>query len=177
MLKSAHVFRTFLLAASAVLNAGRGTAGTIVYGNFEANLDTGSLAGVVFPVTYSYDASQNNPVGESFNILNSFDFTLLGTEFTRSDIDQGGQVILIDGVLDNITASFQGVLPPGAPVRNITFGFGGPGVIGYIDLAGNYGGGTFTLNPVPEPGTLILAIVALGFLRLRPDSLLRHRLS
>jgi hypothetical protein len=32
---------------------------------------------------------------------------------------------------------------PNSPVQNITFGFGGPGVIGYIDLNGQFGSGSF----------------------------------
>jgi hypothetical protein len=55
-------------------------------------------------------------------------------------------VILRDGVLENVTASFQVRLPPNAPVNNITFGFGGPGVIGYVDLNNQYGDGSFTFN-------------------------------
>lgn len=164
--KSARWLPAFVLAAFAALTAGHGTAGEIVYGNLDASLDTGSLAGTMFPVTYSYDASQINPIGESFIFLNSFDFTLLGANFTRNDISQGGQVIFVNGVLDNVTASFQGVLPPNAPVENITFGFGGPGVIGYIDLARNFGTGSFSFTPVPEPGTPILFFVALGGLLL-----------
>src|SRR5262249_51924198 len=72
-------------------------------------------------------------------------FTLLGVPFTRNDIFQGGQVIFRDGVLVNVTASFQVVLPPNSPVNNITFGFGGPGVIGYIDLHDQFGSGSFTV--------------------------------
>jgi hypothetical protein len=166
MRKSAHLLRTFLLAACAALTAGNGAAAPIVFGNLDGSLDTGSLAGTRFPVTYSYDASQINPIGDSFIFLNSFDFTLLGTEFTRNDIFQGGQVIFRNGVLDDVTASFQVVLPPHAPVNNITIGFGGPGVIGYIDLAENFGTGSFRFTPIPEPGTLILFFVALGELPL-----------
>ena len=50
-----------------------------------------------------------------------------------------------DGLFENVTASFQVFLPPGAPVKNITFGFGGPGIIGYIDLGGQFGSGSFEL--------------------------------
>jgi hypothetical protein len=113
---------------------------------FDASLDSGSLAGTTFSVCYSYDADQVLPSGESYVSLNSFDFTLLGTQFTRSGIFQGGQVIFRDGVVSDVTASFQAVLPPAAPVNNITFGFGGPGVIGYIDLDRRYGDGSFSLE-------------------------------
>jgi hypothetical protein len=150
----------------AALTAGVGTAGQIVFGDLDASLDTGSLAGTMFPVSYSYDASQISPAGDSYILLNSFDFTLLGTEFSKSDIFQGGQVIFHNGVLYDVTASFQVFLPPNTPVENITFGFGGPGVIGYIDLAGDFGLGSFTSTPVPEPGTLISSFLALGGLLL-----------
>ena len=117
---------------------------------FFSALSTGSLVGVSFPVSFSYDAGQANPVGDSFITLNSIDFTLLGVAFDKANILQGGQVILHNGVSENVTASFQGPpLPPNSPVENITFGFGGPGVIGYIDLQGQFGNGSFTF--VPEP--------------------------
>jgi hypothetical protein len=60
-----------------------------------------------------------------------------------------------------VTASFQVILPPNSPVKNITFGFGGPGVIGYIDLDNQFGSGTFTfVSTVPEPGLLPLVALA-----------------
>jgi len=121
----------------------------IVYGTLNSSLNDGSLAGTQFCVSFSYDADQVPPVGQGFVSLNSFDFTLLGVPFTRNDIFQGGQVITQDGTVQNVTASFQVILPPGSPVNNITFGFGGDGVIGYIDLDGNFGGGSFTFDPCP----------------------------
>jgi hypothetical protein len=102
----------------------------------------------MFPVTFSYDSDEVNPVGESFVPLESFDFVLLGVPFTRNDIFQGGQAIFGDGVIENVTASFQVILPPSSPVNNITFGFGGPGVIGYIDLNNQPGSGRLRLLPL-----------------------------
>jgi len=131
--------------------------------DLNASLDSGSLAGTTFPATFSYDSSQVNPIRESFVTLDSFDFVLLGVPFTKNEISQGGQAIFDNGVIENVTASFQGNLPPNSPVNNITFGFGGPGVIGYIDLNNQFGSGTFTFaSPVPEPGSLslVLAIAA-----------------
>ena len=121
-------------------------AQTIVFGTLNASLDDGSLAGTTFCVSFSYDQDQVSPVGESYVTLNSFDFTLLGVPFTRDDIFQGGQVIFEDGVPANVTASFQVFLPDGSPVTNITFGFGTPGGIAYIDLNDQYGGGSFTID-------------------------------
>jgi len=96
-------------------------------------------------VSFSYDSSQVEPAGDSYVPLSSFDFTLLGVRFTRQDIFQGGQVIFHDGVITNLTASFQVILPPSSPVQNITFGFGGPGVIAYIDFNGQFGSGSFLI--------------------------------
>jgi hypothetical protein len=129
-----------------LLAASRASAQNIVCGGFDASLDDGSLAGTTFPVTFSYDADQVSLTGDSYVSLSSFDFTLFGVPFTRDDIFQGGQVIFRDGVLDNVTASFQVRLPPGSPVNNITFGFGGSGVIGYIDLDNQFGSGSFVFS-------------------------------
>src|SRR5260370_30586824 len=106
----------------------------LVTSSLQAFLDTGSLAGTTFSVSFSYDSSQVQPVGDSYVQLSSFDFTLLGVQFTRQNIFQGGQVIFHDGVITDVTASFQVFLPPNSPVQNITFGFGGPGRNGYHDL-------------------------------------------
>jgi hypothetical protein len=118
-------------------------AENIVFSSLDASLDTGSLAPATFTVVFSYDADQVNDVGESYVQLNSFDFTLLGVPFSRSDIFQGGQVIFSDGAPYNVTASFQVFLPPDSPVSNITFGFGDAEGIAYIDLDGQYGSGSF----------------------------------
>jgi len=98
----------------------------IVTGTLNASLDSGSLTGNMFPVAFSYDSNDVNPVGQSFVTLESF--VLLGAPFTRHDIFQGGQAIFEDGIIENVTASFQVILPPNSPVKNITFGFGGPGL-------------------------------------------------
>jgi hypothetical protein len=147
----------------ALLAAGRdATASPIVFDSLDASLNTGSLAGVSFPVSFSYDAGEVAPIGESFVTLTSFDFTLLGVHFTRGDIFQGGQAIFEDGVLNDVTASFQVFLPPQSPVENITFGFGGPGVIGYIDLNHQFGSGSFTSAPAPAPEPATVLLVGTG---------------
>lgn len=120
-------------------------AENIVFGTLNASLNDGSLAGTTFQILFSYDADQVADTGDSYVPLNSFDFTLLGVPFTRNDIFQGGQVIFQDGVFQNVTASFQVILPPNSPVQNITFGFGDPMGIAYIDLDGNYGTGSLEL--------------------------------
>src|SRR6266851_1857035 len=129
MRHAGRIARFVVAALLAFIAAGRDAKATrIVFDGLNASLDNGSLAGTRFPVSFSYDVEQVIPVGDSFITLESFDFTLLGTVFTRNDIFQGGQVIFRNGRLDNVTASFQIFLPPHAPVENITFGFGGPGV-------------------------------------------------
>src|SRR5258708_5900644 len=105
-----------------------------VTSTLQASLDTGSLAGTSFAVSLSYDSSQVQPVGESYVQLNSFDFTLLGVQFTRQDIFQGGQVIFQDAVITDVTASFQVLLSPNSPVHNITCSFRGSGLICYTNL-------------------------------------------
>jgi hypothetical protein len=144
-------------------------AASIITDGLNASLDTGSLAGTRFAVSFSYDGAQVQPVGVSYITLITFDFTLLGVHFTRNDIFQGGQVIFRNGVLDNVMASFQAVLPPQSPVVNITFGFGGPGFIGYLDLNRQSGNGSFTFASAtvsePKSGELLALAVStlLGF--------------
>jgi uncharacterized protein (TIGR03437 family) len=137
-------------ALIALLFAVRGIAAAeqIVAGTLTASLDSGSLAGTKFRVFFGYDAAHVSPRGNSFVQLESLDFKLLGVPFTLSDIYQGGQVILHDGQVENVVASFQVRLPPNSPVKNITFGFGGAGVIGYVDWANNAGTGSFELAAV-----------------------------
>jgi hypothetical protein len=139
-----HTLTAVLILLIAAVS--RADAQNIVYGTLAASLDDGSLAGTTFQVTFSYDADQVAQVGESYVELESFDFTLLGTTFSRDWIFQGGQAIFQDGVIQNVTASFQVFMPPDSPVNNITFGFGGDGMIGYIDLDGQFGSGSFTFE-------------------------------
>jgi len=136
-----------LVVGALLLAAGEGVLpGQTVSGMLIASLDDGSLAGTRFPVFFSYDAGAVSAQSDSFIPLRSFDFVLEGVTFTRSDIFQGGQAIFRNGKLANVTASFQIRLPPGAPLNNITFGFGGNGVIGYIDLQNKYGSGSFVFT-------------------------------
>lgn len=131
-------------------------SGELIYRTLRATLETGSLAGTRILVLFSYDASNVSPQGDSYVALDSFNFQLSGVPFARKDIFQGGQTIFRDGIFQNVTASFQVMLPSGAPVSNITFGFGGPGIIGYVDLQNHYGRGSFTLGPpVVHPGFVV----------------------
>jgi hypothetical protein len=140
-------FYALIAALIIVLTAvSRADAQNVAYGILDASLDDGSLAGTTFQVAFSYDADQVADVGESYVELLSFDFTLLGTTFSRDWIFQGGQAIFQDGVIENVTASFQVFMPPDSPVSNITFGFGGDGVIGYVGLDGQFGTGSFTFE-------------------------------
>src|SRR5262249_367173 len=133
--------------------------GELVTSKLHACLRTGGLAGTRFSVSFSYDSSQVQRVGDSYVQLDSFDFTLLGVQFTRQDIFQGGQVIFQGGMISNVTASFQVLLPPNSPVQNITFGFGGAGVIGYIDLKGEFGIGSYVIGNM---GVHLGTIVSIG---------------
>lgn len=128
---------------------------------FDASLQTGPLAGTQFTGLASYDNSAVTGFGTEYVFLTSLDFTLLGITFTQADISQGGQAILQDGTLSYFTAAIFPNYP--APVDDIAFGFGGPGVIGYSVPPGfNPGLGAYTLQivPVPEPSTVALLLSA-----------------
>jgi hypothetical protein len=150
-----HYRRCCSIAALAMLLIMTGShaseAQSILHLALRASLNDGALAGRTFEVSFTYNADDVSAQGDSFIGLKSFDFVLEGVPFSRSLIAQGGQVIFRDGVLNNVTASFQGQMPDGSPVNNITFGFGGPGVIGYIDLNGTYGQGSFVFALVTPP--------------------------
>jgi hypothetical protein len=150
--------KPFTTASFLLVVYAAGARSEIVMSSFNASLDTGSLAETSFVVSFSYDSSQVSPVGDSYVQLNSFDFTLLGVAFTRDDIFQGGQAIFRDGTINNVTASFQVILPPNSPVENITFGFGGPGVIAYVDLSGQFGTGSFSFGTVKIHFGIIVSI-------------------
>jgi len=139
-----------------------GAASITIFEN--AQLTTGSLAGTQFPFSFSYESTAVNGIGQEFISLTSFNFNLLGTPYTIADITQGGQAIFQDGVLQNITAAFLAIPPRQAPVFSIAFGFGGPGVIGYIDLDHNFGEGTYTQANVPEPSSLLTLGLAIAFI-------------
>src|SRR5215472_5920112 len=103
--------------------------------SFVAYLTNGSLSGLEFPVQYSYDAAGITGGPEDYLQLLSFDFNLQGTQFSGTNIQQGGQVIFHYAKLYNITAEFYPSIdgPAGAPVNQIAFGFGESGSIGYSD--------------------------------------------
>ncbi len=127
---------------------------------FDASLQTGTLSGTQFSGTASYDNQGETGVGTEFFTLTSLNFSLLGFPFTRADISQGGQAILQDGTLSYFTAAFFPT-SPSSPVTDIAFGFGGPGIIGYVTSGENFGSGVYTITPVPEPSTLLLCGIAL----------------
>ena len=117
-----------------------------------ATLTSGSMAGTRFAATVTFDPAQVSPSGQSYVRLGSFDFSLDGVAFTRGNLQQGGQAIFTNGILTNVTGSFQGgAIPRDSPVHNITFGFGGNRIIGYEDLSGHYGSGTFLFRPHRVP--------------------------
>jgi len=144
---------SFLLTAYAIA-----ARSELVTNRLNASLDTGSLTGTNFLVCFSYDSSEVLSVGDSYVELVSFDFTLLGVPFSSHDIFQGGQAIFHDGTINNVTASFQVILPANSPVLNITFGFGGPRVIGYVDLSGQFGIGSFTIETLRVHSGIIVSI-------------------
>lgn len=147
----------FLLLATALPADAR-----IIPYDFHAELIDGPLAGTAFPGTFSYDDAQVTGIGTEYIALASLHFTI-GVPFDRSDINQGGQVILNNGAVDYFTAAFFPPPPDDAPVSDIAFGFGGPGVIGYVAGNNEYGSGFYTFAPavVSEPGFIATAAFAL----------------
>jgi hypothetical protein len=160
-LSSLAICGFFLLSVSTTAQ------GDSVTSFLDASLTTGSLAGTSFVVSFSYDNSSLTGTGQEFLSLLSFNFTLLGTQFITADIKQGGQAIFQNGTLENVTAAFFPPSPLNAPVSDIAFGFGGPGIIGYIDLNRQFGEGSYSLaSTVPEPPTFLSLLLGLGALLL-----------
>jgi hypothetical protein len=143
-------------------------ASTIEF-QFEASLQTGTLAGTLFSGTGSYDNQNATGTGEEFLNLASLNFTLAGAAFTRADIDQGGQVVLENGVLSYFTAAFFLPPPTGTALADLAFGFGGPGVVGYSTVPGpEFGAGLYTLTSAPEPSSFALLLAGLLAFRWLP---------
>lgn len=137
-------------------------AGNVVIYGFQSELTSGQLAGTQFSGHFKFDEAGSTGVGQEFLNLTELDFTLEGIVFTRADLSQGGQAIIDDGKLAYFTAAFFPPPPINSPVNSIAFGFGGPGVIGYIGTLGSSGSGSYaiTSTPVPEPTSALL--VSLG---------------
>lgn len=140
--------RWICAVAAAGIGVGGSARAAVTNAGFVAYLTNGSLSGLQFPVRYSYDAASITGGAEDYLQLLSFDFNLLGTQFYRTNIQQGGQVIFHYGTLYNITAEFYPAIdgPAGAPLNQIAFGFGGPGSIGYNDTNAQYGSGFFPIT-------------------------------
>ena len=157
------------LITAALLVASTLTANTVAVG-FDAALTSGSLAGTDFMGSFSYDGSMVNPTDpEDFVTLLSFDFDLDGVHFSRSNITQGGQAIFHFGQLFNQTAAFFPQIsgPASAPLLDIAFGFGGPGVIGYVGLDHNFGAGSFTVTPEPRMTIVLICVCVASVIRSR----------
>jgi hypothetical protein len=134
--------------------------------DFDAVLLEGPLAGAHFDGTGAYDNAGAIGIGLEFQPLTSLDFILLGVEFTRLDIKQGGQFELLGGMPFNFTAAFFPPPPENTPVTDIAFGFGGPGIIGYaVGRPGVFGSGLFVIEThetaIPEPRSLALLSISL----------------
>ncbi len=120
MLSRSRVFRAALVGLLFAVKVA--AASSLTYG-FTATLDTGALQGTRFGGSFAFDPSGAPGIGQDFVTLTALDFNLLGTRFTRADIDQGGQAILQDGHILYFTAA---IFPesPTSPVSNIAFGAG-----------------------------------------------------
>jgi PEP-CTERM motif len=149
---------TLALALLSALCLATPASAAIIPLGFSASIDSGTLAGTKFQGTIAYDNAGLTGVGAEYAPLTAIDFVLDGVQFNHSDITQGGQVITLDGAADYFTASFFPA-PQGSPVTDITFGFGGPGVIGTFNSSDDaFGTGTYVLVPIsiPEPMTILL---------------------
>ena len=163
------------ICAAAILSLPTTARATTINSSLDASLTTGSLAGTNFNVSFSYDDSALTGTGQEYVSLLSFDFTLQGTQFTRADIEQGGQAVFLNGALQYVTAAYFPPPPSNSQVSDIAFGFGGRGIIGYIDLNREFGLGSYVLtSAVPEPSSflsLLLGLVTLLLIRLwRPPA-------
>jgi hypothetical protein len=150
---------------------------TTVSFQFDASLQTGTLAGTQFSGSGSFDNQGETGVGTELFTLKSLDFSLLGFPVTLADINQGGQAVLKNGTLSDFTAAF--ILAPPAPVGDLAFGFGGPGVIGYSTPPG-LGSGVYSIvtsSASPEPSSFGLWCAALGAILLVKVNSLRYRRS
>ena len=163
-----------VIAMGVFVLSGSARAATVDF-QFNAALQTGALAGTDFSGTASYDNQGETGSGTEYFSLTSLNFTLFGVSFTKADIDQGGQVILQDGALFDFTAAFFPPPPANAPVSDIAFGFGGPGIIGYFTVPDSAGSGTYTLTAVPEPAAF--GVCLLGLPALATHKLARARYS
>src|SRR5579863_8845193 len=121
-------------------------AANIVDDNFNADLQTGVLAGTSFSGSFSYDNSGMTGIGVEFFTLGTLDFTLLGVSFNRAEVSQGGQAVIQYGIFSYFTAAYFPPPPAASPVSDIAFGFGGPGVIGYIAPPGSHEFGLGSYN-------------------------------
>lgn len=154
------VAMTASITFSYVVTGVRPTQAAIITYDFDASLNSGALQGTKFTGTFSYENSEQTGIGEEFISLKTLEFSLLGTNFTKADISQGGQVIINNGSVEDFTAAI--FLP-----FNIAFGFGGEGIIGY-NVPGDVnasGEGVYTIQveTVPEPTDIYGGTLALGF--------------
>jgi hypothetical protein len=158
-----RIFRLTWAVLIVAFWAGQPQAGaSTVDFQFNADLQTGPLAGTLFNGMASFDNAGSTGMGTEYLTLTSLDFSIDGFAYTLADVYEGGQAILQDGVVSYFTAA---ILAPSSssPVLDIAFSFGGPNVIGY-DAIGNppSGAGVVQIvSGVPEPAALSLCGVAL----------------
>jgi hypothetical protein len=132
-----------------------------------ASLSSGPLSGTNFQVLFSYNNAGVSNTGVQYVDITSFNFTLLGTQYTLADINEGGQVILDNSVIQYVTAAFLAPVPQTSPVEAIAFGFAGPNSIGYLSLSDQFGGGSYSVTDSSTPACLILGASAILFFKRR----------
>ena len=115
------------IAVGVFVLSGSAKAATVDF-QFNAALQTGALAGTDFSGTASYDNQGETGSGTEYFSLTSLNFTLLGVSFTKADIDLGWAG---NPPKRRFVRLYGGIFPPAAsnaPVSDIAFGFGGPGI-------------------------------------------------
>lgn len=154
LVTSAAMFACFVTASRASL---------ITY-EFTSDLMSGPLSGTQFSGRFSYDSSSGTGTGHEFLPLTSLDFTIGGVQFDKSDLHQGGQVITDEGRASFFTGAFFPPPPDHSPVNAVAFGFGGPGIIGYVGRDGTPGAGKYVLTGVPEPQIALILLMGCSLL-------------
>jgi PEP-CTERM motif len=157
------ILRAAALAATLGLATVSAQAATVNY-NFKVTIDTvtSPLVGQSFDGQFSFDDSTGvaSLGSETLYALTAFSYTFDGVPYALADLDNGDAV-------------FEGNTFNGIDVGALLFSFvpavaGGSPFFAYDFGAGDSGNGSlsFTLvqQPVPEPGSALLALAALGLL-------------
>ncbi len=152
------IFKSFVVTSSTVLsltviNLNSVDAASIFY-DFEVNNLDGSLAGQTFPGAFSFEDSSLIGIGEEFLPVSDFSFTFEGIDYTEADLPE---VAFFDG--DFLGLSFA----PNSSFSLVPGFFDVSEAFLAYDLDSGSGTGDINYHLVPEPLTILGAIVAVSF--------------